>query len=150
MRSTSVNNRDRGTIKKIYLALVADNSIPDNLIIDHPIGKIPHPILGYIYGATPQGKFAHSECRVIQRNSDNAIVEVRIFTGRPHQIRIHLATAGYPLLGDPLYGVGGLFKNEIAVPGDCGYYLHAYQLSFFHPRIDRLINLKSSPKFKLS
>ncbi|MEM7757255.1 MAG: RNA pseudouridine synthase, partial [Cyanobacteria bacterium P01_A01_bin.40] len=60
--------------------------------------------------------------------------------GRPHQIRIHLAAAGYPLLGDPLYLEGGSFadirsnQQQIPVPGDCGYFLHAFRLAFLHPR----------------
>jgi 23S rRNA pseudouridine1911/1915/1917 synthase len=135
--------RSNHTIEKIYLALVADNTIPDRLIIDRPIGKIPHPILGYVYGATPTGKFAYSEVEVIQRNTDSAIVRVKIITGRPHQIRIHLAAAGYPLLGDPLYQVGGLPKID-AVPGDCGYWLHAHQLSFLHPRTNCRLHLECS------
>ncbi len=141
------------SLEKIYLALVADNSIPNRLTINDPIGKIPHPILGYIYGVTPTGKFAHSECRVIRRNSDSAIVRVKILTGRPHQIRIHLAAAGYPLLEDPLYRAGGLPKSEIAeiiaVPGDCGYWLHAYQLSLLHPRTNLQLDLECQPPTQL-
>ncbi|HEY9629555.1 MAG TPA: RluA family pseudouridine synthase [Coleofasciculaceae cyanobacterium] len=130
--------RDR-QIQKTYRALVIGISIPDQLTLTYAIGKIPHPILGYIYGATPDGRFAHSECRVLRRNSSSTLLEVTILTGRPHQIRIHLAAAGHPLLGDPLYGVGGIpiyqpEAGETAVPGDCGYCLHAYQLSFAHPR----------------
>jgi len=53
---------------------------------------------------------------------------VAIATGRPHQIRIHAACLGAPLLGDPLYGSGG--KISEALPGAGGYILHAYQISF--------------------
>jgi 23S rRNA pseudouridine1911/1915/1917 synthase len=138
--------RSNHIIKKIYLALVADNTIPDRLIIDNSIGKISHPILGYVYGATPTGKYAYSEVEVIQRNIDRAIVRVKIITGRPHQIRIHLAVAGYPLLGDPLYQIGGLPKID-AVPGDCGYWLHSHQLSFLHPRTNDRLHLEC-PAFR--
>jgi 23S rRNA pseudouridine1911/1915/1917 synthase len=69
------------------------------------------------------------------------LVEVTIHTGRPHQIRIHLASVGYPLLGDPLYDVGGVPRqvstiatDKLPVPGDDGYHLHAYRLGFVHPR----------------
>ena len=133
--------RDRA-INKVYIAKASGIITEDKFIIRDRIGKIPYPILGYIYGATPTGKYARSDCKVIQRNEDNTVVEVTILTGRPHQIRIHLAAAGYPLVGDPLYDFGGIprrdeshspKRNKIITPGDCGYDLHAYQLGFKHP-----------------
>jgi 23S rRNA pseudouridine1911/1915/1917 synthase len=135
---------------KIYRVLVSGNSISDRLTIEEPIGKIPHPILGYIYGATSQGKYARSQSKVIQRYDEYTLLEVTIFTGRPHQIRIHLATVGYPLLGDPLYIAGGTFApipesvepQAIPVPGDCGYFLHAYRLSFVHPKSFKKLNFQ--------
>lgn len=148
MRANSAQKR---AITKIYWAIVPGNSIPDNLTISDRIGKMPHPVLGYVYGATLQGKFAHSNCRVLRRNSDSTLVEVNILTGRPHQIRIHLAAAGYPLLGDPLYLPGGIARltaaneTKVSVPGDCGYYLHAYSLDFTHPRTAKQIYFKCPP-----
>ena len=127
-------------LNKVYRVLVRGNIISDRLTIKQPIGKIPHPRLGYIYGASDRGKFAYSESKVIQRYDSHTLLEVTIFTGRPHQIRIHMASVGYPLLGDPLYITGGTFapiskqQKTIPVPGDCGYFLHAYRLSFVHPQ----------------
>ena len=133
-------------IDKVYRVLVS-GLVKNNLTIAQPIGKISHPVLGYIYGATSQGKYAKSECRVIKHYNNCTLLEVKIFTGRPHQIRIHLAAAGYPLLGDPLYVAGGIAKincdsESIPVPGDCGYFLHAYRLSFTHPRSLQAMNFK--------
>ena len=139
MRDSTLK-KENEHVNKVYRVLVSGNSIPNCLSITQPIGKIAHPVLGYIYGATTQGKHARSECQVIERYPNCTLLEVKIFTGRPHQIRIHLAAAGYPLLGDPLYVAGGIFaeispgQKQIPVPGDCGYYLHAYRLSFIHPR----------------
>ncbi len=144
MRANSTKNLSDERIQKIYLAKVDQGVQCDRFTVTNPIGKIPHPLIGYIYGATPQGKFARSECQVVQRNSDSTIIQVTILTGRPHQIRIHLAAAGYPLMGDPLYGVGGIplvRQNEVSLPGDCGYHLHAYRLAFTHPRSNKRIDL---------
>jgi 23S rRNA pseudouridine1911/1915/1917 synthase len=142
--------RDR-QIGKVYLALANGISERDEFSIDRAIGKISHPVLGYLYGTTETGRFARSDCRVLRREGDRMLIEVTILTGRPHQIRIHLAAAGFPLVGDPLYEVGGIPRlhphtpeiaaagttdDSLPVPGDCGYYLHAYSLSFRHPRTD--------------
>lgn len=125
-------------ITKIYQTIIPAGNYPDELVINQPIGKVPHPILGTIFGATPDGKYAHSEMKVLQRYADKSLVQVKILTGRPHQIRIHLAAIAYPLIGDPLYDVGGIPKipadpQQTALPGDLGYYLRATELHFKHP-----------------
>lgn len=122
-------------LDKTYRALIGPApALTDQFTITHPIGKIPYPQLGHIYGAHPDGLDAHSEGKVVQRRPNATLLEVTILTGRPHQIRIHMATMGYPLLGDPLYISGGQPHPEgTAIPSDCGYWLHAHQLSFVHP-----------------
>jgi 23S rRNA pseudouridine1911/1915/1917 synthase len=148
MRASSVPGRSiYRPMQKTYLAIIGSGDIPNEFSIDTPIGKTPHPTLDYLYAATPDGKFAYSEGRVLKRNSDRTLVEVTIFTGRPHQIRIHMAAIGFPLMGDPLYGVGGVpIQQEMtSVPGDCGYFLHAYLLSFIHPRTELSMKTKCYP-----
>lgn len=131
-------------IRKIYRALVGSGEIPDSFSVTESIGKIPHPIVGYIYGATPDGLPARSDCNVLHRTPETTLLEVEILTGRPHQIRVHLAFAGFPLLGDPLYDAGGIPRPD-AVPGDCGYHLHAYRISFRHPTTGEAIDLTCPP-----
>jgi 23S rRNA pseudouridine1911/1915/1917 synthase len=134
-------------MKKTYRALIGPSTLPDRFTLTTPIGKVPHPTLSYVYGAHSQGKPARSEGQVVERGRDCTWVAVTIPTGRPHQIRVHLAAAGYPLLGDPLYTVGGVPElsqsgtalpdteaPQLARPGDGGYHLHAHHLTLAHPR----------------
>jgi 23S rRNA pseudouridine1911/1915/1917 synthase len=86
---------------------------------------------------------------VLERRAGEApssLLEVVIETGRPHQIRIHLAFAGHPLQGDPLFGPGGLpFPDGTAVPGDPGYRLHAFRIELSHPRTGAPVEVECAP-----
>ena len=138
-----------GSMRKIYSALVGPTTVsdlPDCFVCEQAIGKIPYPRLGYVYGHLKAGLHARSEGQVLERRADSTLVEIQILTGRPHQIRIHLAAVGYPLLGDPLYDVGGIPKaNGTAIPSDCGYRLHAHRLQFAHPRTGAVISVTAEP-----
>ena len=72
-------------------------------VIDVPIGPVPHPLLGTVQAAREGGKPSHSVAVVLEQRHDRTLFRVEITTGRPHQIRIHMAYAGHPLIGDPLY-----------------------------------------------
>jgi 23S rRNA pseudouridine1911/1915/1917 synthase len=75
---------------------------------------------------------------VLERRQDSFLAEITIATGKPHQIRIHLATAGFPLVGDPLYPAGGVPALGVeALPGDPGYHLHAASIRVPHPASER-------------
>jgi 23S rRNA pseudouridine1911/1915/1917 synthase len=96
-----------------------------------PIGRLPHPRLGNLWCAAPgvpAALPARSRLTVLEHRPESSLVEVAIASGRPHQIRIHTAAIGAPLLGDPLYGPGGVARSD-ALPGDGGYHLHAHRLS---------------------
>jgi 23S rRNA pseudouridine1911/1915/1917 synthase len=120
-------------VRKWYRTLVTGAPAWNVREIDVPIGPVPHPRLGSVHAAAPDGRPARSRARVLERGPHGSLVEVEIPTGRPHQVRIHLAAAGHPLAGDPLYAAGGGLRPDPGLPGDGGYLLHAERLAFTHP-----------------
>ncbi len=132
-------------VKKTYRALAAGETRTDMFVIDAPIGPVPHPLLGTVHAATEAGKPSHSVAVVLEGGRDRTLFSVDITTGRPHQIRIHLAYAGHPLLGDPLYDTGGGLKRHPGLPGDGGYLLHAERLQFAHPASGKHTTLHAPP-----
>ncbi|HXV74901.1 MAG TPA: RluA family pseudouridine synthase [Candidatus Polarisedimenticolaceae bacterium] len=125
--------RDRRVIKR-YRALAVGRPARRRFRVDYPIGPVAYPPLGTLFAASPAGKPATSVVEVVEQRQGEFLADVTIETGRPHQIRIHLAAAGHPLAGDPLYAVGGLpCATGDALPGDPGYRLHAASIEFEHP-----------------
>ena len=129
--------RPDGGCRKVYQAWsqrVPGLELGQCLTVTSDVVERPHPILGWIWGPEPlhdapirKRLSAHSELELLERKDDADRLQVTITTGRPHQIRIHLAQLGSPLLGDPLY----LRNREVsatATPGDGGYRLHAWRL----------------------
>jgi 23S rRNA pseudouridine1911/1915/1917 synthase len=134
-----------GRVEKTYRALASGVLSAESSTIDSPIGLVPHPRLGRVHAASSAGRPARSHVRVLARRGDATLVEVTIPTGRPHQIRIHLAAAGHPLVGDPLYVAGGVPGPRPALPGEGGYRLHAHRLALAHPVGGRRLVLECSP-----
>ncbi len=133
-------------VEKRYRALASGIAGHDRYEITAPIGPVPHPILGTVHAASRGGKPALSVARVLERRSATTLFEVDIHTGRPHQIRIHLAYTGHPLLGDPLYAPGGVPLTDLpGLPGDGGYFLHAGRLAFEHPVTGEWLELWTPP-----
>jgi 23S rRNA pseudouridine1911/1915/1917 synthase len=121
-------------VKKTYLALVHGHP-PDDGRIETPYGRHPRHRQRFT-GKLRSGKPAITVYRVLERLHGSALVEVDLLTGRTHQIRVHLAEAGHPLLADALYG--GARKGDArvkAVQAALGRQaLHAARLAFAHPR----------------
>ncbi|MGH9459778.1 MAG: RluA family pseudouridine synthase [Vicinamibacteria bacterium] len=136
----------RTEVRRVYRTLVQGLLKDGETTIEIPIGLVPHPLLGTVFAATPRGKPSLSRVRLLERRRDTSLVEVELLTGRPHQIRIHLAAAGHPLIGDPLYAIGGVPKSgSRALPGDLGYLLHAERVGFPHPQTGRPLEVTCLP-----
>jgi 23S rRNA pseudouridine1911/1915/1917 synthase len=140
----------RRSVGKRYRALATGLPKSDEMTIDAAIGPVPHTVIASIHAAVPNGRPSLSQVTVLERYTDTFLCDVRIATGRPHQIRIHLAAAGHPLKGDPLYGVGGLpLHGTHALPGDPGYHLHSAELSFIHPGTGHRMVIECEPPERL-
>jgi 23S rRNA pseudouridine1911/1915/1917 synthase len=144
-------------ILKVYLALASGTSLSDAFTVDAPIGPVPHTLPATVNAYRPDGRPSTSHVRVLRRFPDQnaSLVEVTIPTGRPHQIRIHLAYAGHPLAGDPLYLAGGIPRADgiddewAATPGATGYLLHSWKIGFPHPSTGRAMEVVCPPPASL-
>lgn len=142
--TASAVSRSWHKVQKQYQALGSLIASEDHYDIRSPIGDHSHPRLGNVYSASPDGKPARSVARTLERRLNTTVFEVDLHTGRPHQIRIHLAFIGHPLEGDPVYAVGGQPKlDQPGLPGDAGYWLHAKRLMLQHPISGNELSLES-------
>lgn len=133
------------TPTKTYFALVEGCTLPDSCHARHPIGDVAHGPMR-LHVARAGGKPSLTRVRVLARDRslDRSLVAAQPITGRPDQIRIHLAALGAPIVGDPLFGVGGVAKSDVP-PGTGGYHLHAAGIAFTHPASQQRIKLRSRP-----
>lgn len=120
------------SIKRIYHAIVYGVINEDEAVIDKPIGR--HPVERKKMAVNEKnGKRAVTHYRVLERFKGFTYIECQLKTGRTHQIRVHMASIGHPLLGDDVYGPSKApFKLE-------GQTLHAKILGFVHPRTGEYI-----------
>lgn len=124
-------------IVREYLGLV--RGVPEHRrgIVEGAIGRDPRNRLKF--AITAQGKPAITHYDVLQVFAQHAELRFRLETGRTHQIRVHLAAAGHPILNDPVYGRK---EARFELPGQA---LHAWRLEFQHPRTGDLMQFKSAP-----
>ncbi|QLA16630.1 dephospho-CoA kinase [Desulfolutivibrio sulfoxidireducens] len=137
-------------VAKTYLALVHGQPEPASGRIDLPIGRDPAARTRMAVVAKG-GREAKSRYRTVWSAPEGgaALVEVDILTGRTHQIRVHLAAIGHPLLGDAVYGPGraAAFRREAGAAGRLcrRQMLHAWRLSFPHPETGETLSFERPP-----
>ncbi len=124
-----------GEIKKTYLAVVVGQMEEREGVIDAPLHRTKESIIvrEVCSPFAPDADAARTEYRVLATENGYSLVLVRPLTGRTHQIRVHFAHAGHPLVGDDLYGTPSPLIGRHA--------LHAYELSFPHPMTEKQMAL---------
>ena len=116
------------SITRRYIALVYNNFKDDEGTIDAPIGRDPkNRLRNAVLFNSSSAKRAVTHYKVLERFGRYTLIEARLETGRTHQIRVHMAYSGHPLVGDELYGPA---KNKVGAKRQM---LHAKVLGFIHP-----------------
>ena len=134
---TLLQNAD---VRKTYHALVLGGPKKDAGVIDAPIARYPLPSL--LRHVSPEGKLSVTEFHVLERDGQLCRLALRPVTGRTHQLRVHCAHMGYPILGDPQYGS----EESKAVSAELGLayqQLCAKRLEFTHPMTGERMILES-------
>jgi 23S rRNA pseudouridine1911/1915/1917 synthase len=122
------------SMDRVYLAIVHGDVSHDIGVIDAPIGRDPKN--RQRMAVVEDGKPSVTHFRVIERFGKYTYVELKLETGRTHQIRVHMAYIGHPLAGDPLYGK----RQTLEIHGQA---LHAMTLGFTHPRTGERLSFQS-------
>lgn len=125
------------SITRSYRAIVWNNLKEEEGTVDRPIGR--HPVDRKKMAVNEKnGKRAVTHYRVLERFGRFTYIECRLETGRTHQIRVHMASIGHPLLGDEVYGPSG--KQPFRLQGQC---LHAMTLGFVHPSTGEYVEFEA-------
>jgi 23S rRNA pseudouridine1911/1915/1917 synthase len=127
------------SVSKVYLAL-AHGTTAEKLVIDRPIGRDARRRTR-VSSRTRRPREATSEVRRLERLPGCSLLEIRIRTGRTHQIRAHLSEAGHPLVGDRAYGAPSRAPRPLRELGRPA--LHAFRLGFVHPESGELVTFEA-------
>ena len=125
------------SVERAYNTIVYGGFAQDEGFVESNLGrsKTDRKKMAVYPASEPHTKYAYTGYKVLERLGEFTMLECRLKTGRTHQIRVHLAYIGHPILGDTVYG------NRKPVPGLTGQCLHATGLRFLHPRTGRPVEL---------
>ena len=127
------------SVQRAYMAIVQGGMREDSGSVEGPIGR--HPVDRKKMAIVPGGREAMTHWQVKERLKGCTLLECRLTTGRTHQIRVHMASIGHPLLGDPLYG-----PKKMPYPVQGGQLLHAFRIGFVHPRSGEEMLFEAPPE----
>lgn len=120
------------TVERLYCAVVLGHPRAEAGRIEAPLARSPTDRRRVVIVQQGEGKHAVTHWRVVRRLAGASLVEARLETGRTHQVRVHMASIGHPLVGDPVYGRGAALALG-AAHGFSRQALHAATLGFTHP-----------------
>jgi 23S rRNA pseudouridine1911/1915/1917 synthase len=135
------------TVRRHYLALV-HGVVARGGSVDAPIGR--HPTQRVKMAVVTQGREARTHYDVLERFPLATLLECRLETGRTHQIRVHMAAIGHPLVGDPTYGKRGAAQGKGLLAAFPRQALHAWRLALLHPSTHAELAWEASPPEDLS
>ena len=127
------------TVERAYMAILIGHMKQSEGDVSGPIGR--HPTDRKKMAIVPDGREAHTHWRVLEELRGATLIEARLTTGRTHQIRVHMASIGHPVLGDPVYG-----PKKSPYPVEGGQLLHAFRLGFIHPGTGEKMLFEAPPE----
>ena len=127
------------TVQRAYLSILIGRLKDSEGDVHGPIGR--HPTDRKKMAIVPDGREAHTHYTVLEELKGATLIEARLTTGRTHQIRVHMASLGHPVLGDPVYG-----PKKSPYPVEGGQLLHAYKLGFIHPTTGENMLFEAKPE----
>jgi 23S rRNA pseudouridine1911/1915/1917 synthase len=128
------------TVDKRYTALVQGHPDPSGGTIDAPIGR--HPTHDYKWAVVAGGRDSVTHYETLEAFRAASLLEIRLETGRTHQIRVHMSAVRHPCVGDLTYGADPTLASRLGLDRQ---WLHASALSFAHPADGRQVSVTSSP-----
>ena len=127
------------TVERAYRAILIGHLKESEGDVSGPIGR--HPTDRKKMAIVPDGREAHTHWTVLEELRGATLIEARLTTGRTHQIRVHMASIGHPVLGDPVYG-----PKKSPYPVEGGQLLHAFRLGFIHPTTGEKMLFEAPPE----
>jgi len=135
------------TVKKSYIALLEGKLPKDSGRIELAIARDPKRrtrMTSLRASALPDARDARTDWRILAHVADNTLVEVQLYTGRTHQIRVHFSALHHPVVGDTLYGASAQLRvGENSLPRLGRNFLHAARLGFSQPKTGEWIEVRA-------